>query len=85
MNLPRVIPPTGLAGWRSLSNPASILCWTCCSAAFGIVDDLPLLSDLPLQLRYVFPDARLLLRFGTRQFALGIRQPVLEGLELPLR
>ena len=50
-----------------------------------VVDDLLLLRDLPLQLVDVFPDARLLLRFGTRQFALGVCQPVLEGLELSLR
>ena len=51
----------------------------------GVVDDLLLLSDLPLQFGDVFPDARLLLRLGTWQLALGIRQTVLEGLELPVR
>jgi len=46
----------------------------------GILDDLLLLSDLPLQLGDVFPDAHLLVRLGPRQLALGIRQTVLQCL-----
>ena len=85
MNLPSVIPPMGWAGLRSPSNPASILLLDSLLRGLGVVDDPLLLSDLPLQLGDVFPDAPLLLCFSARELALSIRETVLEGLELPLR
>ncbi len=67
MNLPVRYPADGLGRLaHALPSPARSVCWTRCSAAWGLAMIALLLCDLPLQLGDVFLDARLLIRFGTR-------------------